>query len=294
MVGYLTANPTSDAGLLEPGYLYRSTRTITATDNVREYVTESVEHFWMDPLSVSRVGDKIYIGTTPADNRKAMEQRSNLAVPGLPVNSSGRASYSWGCHSLFLLAGVDPEQEAKLIGFDDALVKGQFFGPEDEVRQEDLGGTVEIRSASGEVMESYSARYFIPLLINSHVYAQARARFTISRLQAPDRETVFSNAFQSGCAYLDALPVEEQLASHEMGLEEAYQWVFETLASPQKGEPPPVLGDWEPPEEVRSLLWVYPFNPFGFAIFNGQGRLRTIRCPHPSPGSPNPSWRRYP
>ena len=283
MVGYLSADPHFVAGLLEPGHLYRSTRTITATDNVREYVTKSVRYFWMEPPSVSRVGDNIYIGTTPAGDREATEELRKLEGAGLQVNKSGRVSYSWGGHSLFLLAGIDPEQEAKLIGFDDALLKGQFFGPENEVQQEDLGGTMELRFPSGEV-ESYSYRYLIPLLINSHVYAQAQAQFTISRLQAPDRETVFSNTLQSGRAYLDALPLEEQLASREMGLEEAYRWVFETLASPQKGEPAPVLGDWEPPEEVRNLLQVYPSNPFGLANFQRPGEVAYHSIPFPFAG----------
>ncbi|MDI7274686.1 MAG: ABC transporter permease [Anaerolineae bacterium] len=282
MVGFLTSNPTFIAGLPEPGHLYRFTRTIATTDNVCQYVHQSADHFWMDPLSVHRVGNSIYIGSAPADeDPQVREQRTRLALAGLYIDAGGQVHYEWGRHSLFLLAGIDPEQEARLIGFDQALLKGRYFAPDDQAHPETLPAQVEIRSPSGEVMEAYSERHVVPLFINSHVYAQATAHFTISRLSAPDKETLITQTLQSGRPYLEALPVERQLASREMGLEEAYEWVFEKLATPQKIEPAPVLGDWTPPEEVTRLLYVVPWDPFSAPDFQRPGEVSYRALPSP-------------
>jgi len=229
MIGYMNTRPSSFAGELEEEGTYRYTRIITVTDNIREYTSRRQWYAWVGPPPDEK-GRTEYVGVETYEEITDNERRERLRrleEAGLVISPSNVAVYDWGDQWLFSLAGIDPEQEARLIDFSDAITAGRFLNPEDEVEMEDQ--VIAYRSPSGEIEEVRPGFYSVPLLINSHIYAQAQARFVVDLLDAPKWYEVITNTLQQGRKYLEALPVVNHVYSREIALEEVYQWVFEAL-----------------------------------------------------------------
>lgn len=218
MVGYLTTKPVFPFEI-QDGTLYKVDRRIESSDSVLRYSKEDEVYFLKSALSPNP-------GTFSIEEH--MEFVEQLIKEGLYIGVDA-GSISPGEQNFFLLAGIDPTQEARLLDFSDSITNGRFLSNDDLVIEE-TGTAVTLRT--GETFDTF---YWFPLLINSHIYEQQKAFFQVSVIDMPDSYTLQQNAYVGGREYLDSLPVSQNLFSQELDLSFAYDWVFATL---QRNESP--------------------------------------------------------
>lgn len=100
-----------------------------------------------------------------------------------------------------LLAAIDPEQEAKLVGLDEAIIdigSGRYFNPDDKVHMEILP-------------DSDTPLIDIPIIMSNHSYSNHELTVTFEKLDIPFERKTAEKTLQSiikkgGEAYLDTLP----------------------------------------------------------------------------------------
>jgi cell division protein FtsX len=85
-----------------------------------------------------------------------------------------------------IFAAIDPEQEAKLVGLDAAVVQGRYLSPSDrvtEVMEADWWAGVGITD-TGNMPPSLLSRKLsvLPVLLNTHVYVDVEGRVEVYRL----------------------------------------------------------------------------------------------------------------
>ena len=214
MIGYMTTRP-GFLFELQEGRLYRVKRAIISTDNVHQYRQQD-EYY---PMKSSP-------HTSPPARvapDKDIARLMKLADAGLGLGVSA-GNLTPGEQALFLLAGIEPEQEAQLIDFSEAIINGRYLEESDRIEEEMGLGTITLLSG-----ETFTSSYRIPLLINSHIYEQQTASFEVDILDAPDATTLVERTLEQGKEYLGSLPVSRHVFSREITLTEAYQWLFDTL-----------------------------------------------------------------
>ena len=124
--------------------------------------------------------------------------------------------HSIGITSLIrlLLAGVDPEQEAKLVGLDQATLNedgSRYFS--DHERIEWVGG-----------------RLIFPVIINSESYHDRDAYYTIEQLTLPhSMDVVNEKVIEEGSAYLDQLEAHET-TTFSVSNKELYQFWLDNIS----------------------------------------------------------------
>ena len=104
-----------------------------------------------------------------------------------------------------LFAGIDPEQEAKLVGLDQAIVQNEnnhYFTKEDVAEIKPLTD-----SESGNVPDVYS----FPVIFSNTSYTDLQTNYTIEKLELPFDETEASDTLEfieenGGSSYLDKQP----------------------------------------------------------------------------------------
>ncbi len=152
---------------------------------------------------------------------------SGMFLPGqnkvpliLPIGTSHSA----------LLAAIEPQAEATLVGLDEAVLEGRYFLPEDELQGEETGYTYpDGRKAIG---------YTVPALVNSHPYISFTTQYTVSQITlplpgVPTQETLDALREAGGRSYLDQSPAEvvwqhtlDSIAGHEAVLTQLQRGKF--------------------------------------------------------------------
>ncbi|HEY4601551.1 MAG TPA: ABC transporter permease, partial [Cerasibacillus sp.] len=115
-----------------------------------------------------------------------------------PIGSERIGKYITN-YQMFLLAAIDPEQEAKLIGLDKAIVdvgSSRYFDKDDKVFVEDLDGTDLID---------------MPIIMSNQSHSNHKLIVTFEKLDIPTEPGTAKETFdeimkKGGQAYLDTLP----------------------------------------------------------------------------------------
>ncbi|WP_096185702.1 ABC transporter permease [Evansella halocellulosilytica] len=209
MIGFADYQVNFDPIEVEENGIYRWRKEEIVNNGVQDLVRTSAEYFPIGFWNPYENSDPSYGVVAPPNFNYVYEQT--------------------------LLAGIDPEQEAKLIGLDEAIVSignSRYFNMDDEVRtQEDQfgGGFTTID---------------IPIIVSNHTYLDKEVSFILERLNYPfdSRETADGTMEQikeaGGQSYLDTVDGTE-VARHVYSSEEAFRIFINTMAGVdlETGEP---------------------------------------------------------
>ncbi|TYS17507.1 ABC transporter permease [Rossellomorea vietnamensis] len=156
---------------------------------------------------------------------------------------------------LQLLVGIDPEQEAKLVGLDKAI--------------EGFGDSRYFDSSKDKVNKLEPVNSFeIPVLINNHSFSQTVHNFRLEKLnfdfsdETKQRQTLNSISTNGGLEYLDSLPKGEEVNSIRLSskeLEKSYFYSLTGVETGQQGENFRVNG-----EARNSSMVVYKSSPLQY------------------------------
>lgn len=122
----------------------------------------------------------------------------NLAGKGSEYGVGSTPNYL-SVYTQALLAGVDPEQEAKLVGLEEAVIPtgdSRYFRGEDAgIRTNDTSGLDSIR---------------FPVIVSTHAFDDKQVEFTLERLDIPFDEVTANDTLEEikdngGTDYLDTL-----------------------------------------------------------------------------------------
>jgi hypothetical protein len=148
---------------------------------------------------------------------------SNSQVGVINVDSSDRTTSGW-VNFPFLIAAIDPNQEAALVGLDRTLVSGEYLQ-----ENESLVSQFQLVDASGKPMPGKTS-IRLPVLINANNYVNLTQTSVLKRiLLPPDVVTMDEIEVRGGINYLMGLPtqtLDEVTADSRM----IYQKMFEGIA----------------------------------------------------------------
>ncbi|MBU0704239.1 MAG: FtsX-like permease family protein, partial [Chloroflexi bacterium] len=189
----------------EPGF-YRVDVTLTVDDGLQQHQvtlrrylflpSESIPLSWEERVDLSA---RRLTVMSPEE----LDETTRLVAPlryGLPI----------------LLAAIDPEQEAALVGLDEAVTVRSYFRVSDVPRGyshpfPEIGGVIH--------------GYHVPILLNGHSYVQAEVRGDVWRIALPADGDTFQEVLARGEAqYLETLPVE-RAGTVKYSNAEIYQWL---------------------------------------------------------------------
>ena len=126
------------------------------------------------------------------------------------------------------IVGIDPPQEAALVGLDRALLEGQYLRGDESL---DPQFQFEEGESTG-VFDFPESQINIPILINATTYVsathQAELRHVILPLEVTNPEDILA---RGGTDYLDTLPAEVR-AAVEMDSNTMYQRMIEIITAP--------------------------------------------------------------
>jgi hypothetical protein len=117
-----------------------------------------------------------------------------------------------------LLAGIDPEQEAKLVGLDQAITRGRYFTEKDKALEWSHNPCFHPDGDPDPTKNTCSVFNF-PILINDHTYVDAKIEVKIWEAIAPDHtdNDIHTLLAQGGANYIDTFPavkIADAEASH--------------------------------------------------------------------------------
>jgi ABC-type lipoprotein release transport system permease subunit len=159
--------------------------------------------------------------------------------PVIEENLAGKTDYGVGAPSSHLsvytqalLAGIDPEQEAKLVGLDEAVITSggsRYFDEEDS-------------SHEGSYSSDMSYIGF-PVIVSNHAFDDKQVEFTIERLDIPFERSTANDVLESikengGSEYLETM--EGHDATHySYTSEEAFSLLVSSITGidPETEEP---------------------------------------------------------
>ena len=189
----------------EPGF-YRVDVTLTVDDGLQRHEVTLRRYLFLPSESAPL----------------SLEERVELSTRGLMVASPEGFRETAGLLAPLyyelpvLLAAIDPEQEAALVGLDRAVTERSYFTAGDVPR----AGSYPFPEMGGMIHD-----YHLPILVNSHSYVQAEVRGDVWRLALPADGDTFQEVLARGEAqYLDTLPVK-RTGSVEYSNAEVYQWL---------------------------------------------------------------------
>lgn len=186
MIGYAGYDVSfGDMDLSEPG-IYRK-KLVTTIDNGIDEVVEESDYYFTHEVSLDYL-DKIGYGA---------------GAPELDLT----------IHSYSLLAGIDPVQEAKLVGLDDAIVS--------------LGTSRYFTSADTSTYHEQHEYHEIPIIVNHQASVENNYVFTLEKLDIPITETTADDVMENvkergGYDYLTTVEGTEQQTFSYTG-EDVYQ-----------------------------------------------------------------------
>lgn len=127
----------------------------------------------------------------------------------------------------FLLAGIDSQEEAALVGLDEALVEGQYLFEEEPI---------QLGTYAGSIFQSGTPRIKVPALINITPYINFKMHIELRLLSLPQEllglESIMNHG---GNDYLATLS-GKVLSSQVVDSWQIYQWVLESLRKGMGGE----------------------------------------------------------
>lgn len=150
-----------------------------------------------------------------------------------PPSFGSETSYLESSRGLFI-AGIDPEQEAKLVGLDQAVIQNESSGR--YLTNEDKGVKNIDEEYETEIID-------IPVIINHQSFTNTDIHYTIERLDLPFEadeviETMDMLEDKGGKAYLDTLKGKEPL-NYSYTDQEIYSRIMTSVAGsdPETGAP---------------------------------------------------------
>ena len=139
-----------------------------------------------------------------------------------------------------LIAGIDPEQEAKLVGLDEAIVElgtSRYFSSNEEISHEPVFESDEIDEEDMAKITSF------PVIVSNQAYAEKDVNYKIERLDIPfDRETASETLEkleeEGGAKYLDTVE-GETVETYHFTEQEIFSYLLNSISGIdyQTGEP---------------------------------------------------------
>ncbi len=191
----------------------------------RSLVVDEGHRLWED---VS--GMYVYVGPIPPDVPR-WKIGEPQPFPGLFYDDMARYI---NAHPLvyLLLAAVDPEQEAALVGLDQALLRGEYLTGRERlvVTQEDTTGwPPELRAANPLTYVKN-----VPVLINATPYVHFTSTLQMSRLILPEDTRDLKTILERGdVTYLKRITEREVLEEDIVDSQTAYRQMIENIFHPQ-------------------------------------------------------------
>ncbi|MFH1909447.1 MAG: hypothetical protein ABIL11_19050, partial [Chloroflexota bacterium] len=209
---------------------YAFDETVTVDDGSRTYIPSEfpMRHYY-------------YFDRNPQE-RPPDSEEAYLYLGGLTVNH-----YSPTVNGAFrfpiFMAGVDPLQEATLVGLDQALLEGRYL-----TRDESLASQMEFVPVSGSNIPE--ALINLPILINATTYLNLSYRAELKRVTLPpDVVTVEDILARGGTDYLNRLP-SETVAVAVLDSQGMYRKMIESLHSQSI-----LLGGWGTASIASALVY---------------------------------------
>src|SRR5690625_3003509 len=172
--------------------------------------------------------------------------------PVIEENLAGKTDYGVGAPSSHLsvftqalLAGIDPEQEAKLVGLDEAVVTSgdsRYFEEED---------------SSHEGSYTSDMNYIgFPVIVSNHAFDDKQVEFTIERLDIPFDRTSANDVLESikengGSDYLETIEGHDA-TNYSYTSEEAFSFLVNSIIGIDPDTEAPLETDELEIGEVRS------------------------------------------
>jgi ABC-type lipoprotein release transport system permease subunit len=211
-----------------PSYLYVTPRPLkTVEDRI-----EGTEYFYAVPTEILDSGDERILDTWFTEDvyaefpsaRTIPVTRTFSTATGAPqpegfedvawdALGEGRVAYEVSFIFPFLVAAIDPEAEAQLVGLEDAMVTGDYFGP-------DSADTIaEAEAATGMFTVP------IPVILASQPYVENADEYLISQLPqqlaeevpvAEASEQLFADLAAADTTEVDRLVVDAPEAYDEL------------------------------------------------------------------------------
>lgn len=177
------------------------------------------------------------------------------------------------------LAGVDPSQEAALVGLDRAIVEGQYLRED-----ESLTSPVSIVNADGT---DAMAVIGVPGLINKTTYINFTHHVEFKRVILPAGVTGLDDILaRGGAGYLDTLPARSLSAPTEVDSHVIYGRILETIA-PSSGFPEIIQGAGEAMRIPSALIYEETNPPTNY-----NGLTLTLQLAEPYNKSGQPQYRK--
>lgn len=250
VVGWVNLTLPMDFPLVTDPGVYRMTRTVGASDGRTDYRTTEVT-YWLNSEGpavkrfVKREGRVVFAGL-PED----------YGMQLLPQNLRG-SNENWNWYGqLVLLVGIDPEQEARLVGLDGAVVSGRYFSAADVVR----GEQVESRVPAGAGGGSFTRQIWTtPVLVSRQAYADTSFRFQLQKLDLDYRDELAmleQVRARGGRRYLDGLPIQATVADYRLGAQDLRESLYRYLDEISGGRRRPVY-----PSQVAALPGPVEYHP---------------------------------
>lgn len=189
MIGYASYEVDFGQVELTQDGLYRR-QTTTIVDNGINEVTETTNYYF--PINVWSVFDQ------------GPEYGVGAAYIDLVISGES------------LLAGIDPEQEAKLVGLDEAIL--------------DIGASRYFRDTDGYHFNELKNYHEFPILVNEHAFVDKVEKITFERLELDINEENADEIMDEikengGAVYLDTLPGEEMESFTFIGEDAFHEFV---------------------------------------------------------------------
>lgn len=197
----------------------------------------------------------------------------------LIVNDFGPTSTIGGGLSFpVFLAGIDPAQEAALVGLDRAIVEGQYLRED-----ESLTSPVSIGNADGTNVPLIG----VPGLINETTYINFAYHVEFKRVILPAGVTTLDDILtRGGAGYLDTLPTRSLYAPKEVDSHAIYRRILETIA-PSSGLPEITQGAWGAMRIPSALIYEETNPPTNYS-----GLTLTLQLPEQSDKSGQSQYRK--
>jgi hypothetical protein len=181
----------------EPG-IYRMTTIETVDTGASEDIGEGAYYFTVGGWDPKTAGRGYGVGTNPGELFYGTE---------------------------IMVAGIDPEQEAKLVGLDKAIVPGdssRYFEAED--KPEELQSGDELRETE------------IPVIMSNREFIDGKMEYVIEKLELPfeageQSETMEKVKKNGGEGYLDTIK-GRQVEEHTFTTDEAHEKLVEAVMNP--------------------------------------------------------------
>ena len=204
MLGYLEgAAPTEEMRIPPRPGVYRFDEMTTLDDGARAYAVPGFPKRWYYSFDLNP-GE-----LTPDDFKSALEIENLYMVspedfPDFPeVVVNGFVVFQ------FLIAGIDPAQEAALMRLDRTIVKGRYLRGDETLKSPYRVEVTNPEAPDNPEPKVLEGAINLPILINSTNYVSVTDHTELKRVNLPPEVSTVENILaRGGIDYLDSLPTE--------------------------------------------------------------------------------------